>query len=288
MTLRRPTIKFGIPAAAILAAVAGACSMPFQAAPPSSASIPVSSVSPSTPAADVWSNATAFSWQIQFSGEIDAGVEAGIFELDAFDTDASVVTLLQNRGVKVICYINAGAWEDWRPDRNRFPAVVLGSGYEGWPGEQWVDIREIELLREVLQARLDLCQTKGFDAVEFDNVDGFMNDTGFPLSAGDQYSFNAWLAGEAHQRGLKAGLKNDPEQAGDLWSSFDFAVVESCFAEGWCEELNPFRTAGKAVLAVEYTDEVESLGPFCAQAGTLRINVILKNRELDAWRETCR
>jgi hypothetical protein len=259
---------------------AGACS--FR---PPATGIPTPTVSPIPPA--VWSSSTPVSWQIQFSGEIDTGVEAGVYDLDAFDTDASVVTLLHNRGVKVICYINAGAREDWRLDRNRFPAVVLGSEYEGWPGETWVDIREPELLMEIMQARLNLCQSKGFDGVEFDNVDGFMNDTGFPLTAQDQYTYNTWLAGEAHQRGLAAGLKNDPEQAGDLWSSFDFAIVERCFTEGWCEQLNPFLEAGKTVFAVEYTDTAPDLESYCPQAHAMGINVILKHRELDAYREIC-
>jgi hypothetical protein len=33
-----------------------------------------------------------------------------------------------------------------------------------------------------LPARLDMCKAKGFDAVEPDNVDGYTNTTGFPLT----------------------------------------------------------------------------------------------------------
>lgn len=249
----------------------------------------VPSVAAASPALHTaWSNEDLTPWQIQFSGEIDTSVAAGVYDLDAFDTDTSVVALLHSRGIKTICYLNAGAWEDWRPDRDRFPITVLGSDYEGWPGEKWLDIRQMDSLDGIMQSRLDLCREKGFDGVEFDNVDGFENDTGFSLSAQDQLAYNAWLAGEAHARGLAAGLKNDPEQAGVLANSFDFAVVESCLSEGWCNLLAPFMDAGKPVFAVEYTEISADIGKYCPQARILKINLILKHLELDSWRGICR
>ncbi len=69
------------------------------------------------------------------------------------------------------------------------------------------------LLAPLMRARLDLCQAKGFDAVEPDNIDGYQVDggTGFPLTAGDQLRYNRWIAAEAHCRGLSIGLKNDSD-----------------------------------------------------------------------------
>ena len=40
-------------------------------------------------------------------------------------------------------------------------------------------------------------------------VDGYANDTGFPLTGADQLRFNVMLANEAHRRSLSALLKND-------------------------------------------------------------------------------
>ena len=37
----------------------------------------------------------------------------------------------------------------------------------------------------------------GCDGVEPDNVDGYVNDTGFDLTAGDQLDFNRFARGEA-------------------------------------------------------------------------------------------
>ena len=44
-----------------------------------------------------------------------------------------------------------------------------------------MDIRRIDLLAPVMDARLDQCASKGFDGIEPDNIDGYTNDTGFPL-----------------------------------------------------------------------------------------------------------
>ena len=53
---------------------------------------------------------------------------------------------------------------------------MLGKS-NGWPGEKWLDIRDLASLGPIMQARLDICERKGFDAVEFDNVDGYQNRT---------------------------------------------------------------------------------------------------------------
>ena len=243
---------------------------------------------PEAEATSYWVPSSKTSWQIQFSGELDTSIDADLYDLDAFDTDASIVARLHSLGRKAICYVNAGSWEDWRPDRDQFLDSDIGNLYSGWAGEKWLDIRRIDSLGPIMQARLDLCKQKGFDAVEFDNVNGYLNDTGFPLSYRDQLEYNIWLANETHQRGLAVGLKNDSEQAGDLWPYFDFAIVESCFTQGWCDQMRPFLDQGKTVLAIEYTDVDVTLEQFCPQAQAMQIKVIFKHRELDAYRELCR
>ena len=40
--------------------------------------------------------------------------------------------------------------------------------------------------------------------VEFDNIDGYANHTGFPLTAAEQLRYDDWLAAAAHARGLAA------------------------------------------------------------------------------------
>jgi hypothetical protein len=90
-------------------------------------------------------------------------------------------------------------------------SAVIGKGLDEWPGERWLDIR----------------RTKGCDAVEPDNVDGY----------------NRMLARLAHERGLGVALKNDLGQVENLVADFDFAVNEECVAYDECQELMPLITA---------------------------------------------
>ena len=230
-----------------------------------------------------WSLVPGSGFQIQFTGKIDLSVEAAVFELDAFDTPATTIEQLHQKGSLTICYINAGAFEDWRPDACQYPESVIGKDYAGWPGESWLDIRQLDVLKPILEARLDVCLAKGFDAVEFDNVDGWQNDTGFEISSQDQLAYNKALAEAAHVRGLAAGLKNDPDHMAELEDWFDFAVVESCFSQGWCEQTSPFLNAGKAVFVIEYVP----IEQYCQESKNLSISLIQKRRSLDSWRKNC-
>lgn len=234
-----------------------------------------------------WQPGVNITWQWQLDQPIDTSFDVNMYDVDLFDTEASVVAALHAQGRKVVCYISVGSWEEWRPDAEQFPDEVIGDRYEGWPGERWLDIRRLDLLAPILRARLDLCQAKGFDGVEPDNMDGYNNDTGFPLTYEDQLTFNLWLADEAHARGLSIGQKNAPEQVADVLFVFDWALTEDCFAEGWCEEMQPYIAAGKPVFAAEYTDMRMELDDFCAQAEALGFSAILKERALGAWRKGC-
>lgn len=234
-----------------------------------------------------WNPSVGDTVQIQYSGAINLNKTVDIYNLDMFDATIAQVAALHAKGRKVMCYVNAGAWENWRPDAAQFPDEVLGNDYEGWPGEKWLDIRRIDLLAPILRARLDQCRAKGFDGVDPDNINGYLNNTGFPLTAQDQRTFNIWLANEAHARGLSIGLKNDSEQLSSLLNHYDWGLTEECFVQGWCGDLSPFIAADKPVFAVEYTDTPIDFNEFCTQASSLGLSGILKNRELDAYVQVC-
>jgi hypothetical protein len=223
-------------------------------------------------------------WQWQLSGPVDTSVDVPVYDIDMFDNSASLVAQLHAAGRHVVCYIDAGTWENWRPDARRFPRSVLGKG-NGWPGERWLDIRRLGVLGPIMAARLDQCAAKGFDAVEFDNVDGYANDSGFPLTAQDQLTYNIWLADQAHDRTLSAALKNDLDQVTALLPYFDWALDEQCFQYRECGRLGPFIDAGKAVMEVEYRLPVTS---FCPRANQMNFNSMKKKLSLNAWRVPCR
>ncbi|STX27991.1 Uncharacterized conserved protein [Legionella beliardensis] len=215
-------------------------------------------------------------WNYVLSTKPKFSVLADVYDIDGFDNTAATVKTIHNQGNKAICYLSAGTWEDWRPDAKQFPASVKGKS-NGWPGEKWLDIRQTSILLPIMQARINTCKQKGFDAVEFDNVDGYTNKTGFPLKSADQAFYNASLANMAHQAGLAVGLKNDIDQAAQLVNYFDFAINEQCFEYNECNTLTPFINANKAVLNVEYNLNTSR---FCSKANNMRFSSIKKDMEL--------
>jgi hypothetical protein len=239
------------------------------------------------PHADWWSPAPGLTWQWQIGdNDIDTSISADVFDVDLY-VNQSVINELHAHGIKVIGYISVGSWEDWRPDADQFPLEVLGNDYEGWPGERWLDIRRIDLLSSIMQARLDLCKDKGFDGVEPDNIEIYNNDAGFPLTYEDQLAYARWLVDAAHARSLSIGLKNAPDMVTDSLPFFDFAITEDAFYHNWIYKVLPFITAGKPVFAAEYTDMKVDIEAACAYGRLHQISFILKNRNLDVFRETC-
>lgn len=232
-----------------------------------------------------WIPTPGTSWQWQLTGEIDTSFDVQMYDLDLFDAPGNTIEDLHADGRIVICYFSAGSWEEWRPDAGLFPDSVKGNDLEGWPGEKWLDIRQLDVLRPLMEARLDLALQKGCDGVEPDNVDGFTNETGFPLTYKHQLAYNTWVANQAHARGLSVGLKNDLEQIPDLLPYFDWALNEQCFQYEECESLIAFIQAGRAVFGVEY-----ELPPadFCPQANALNFDFLKKHLQLDAWQVACR
>jgi hypothetical protein len=215
---------------------------------------------------------------------VDLTVPAEVYDIDGFDNPSSVVARLHAHGRKAICYIDAGAYEDYRPDAATFPASVLGKADKPWKGERWLDIRRLDVLAPIMRSRLRMCKAKGFDGVELDEVDGWTNDTGFPLTAADQLRYNRFLAGEVHLRGMSAGLKNDLEQVPALLSQFDFAIDEQCFQYHECDLLAPFISAGKSVFHTEYASAPVK---FCPVATRLGLSSMKKRLDLNAWRLYC-
>jgi hypothetical protein len=223
-------------------------------------------------------------WQYQLQGRIDTSVDADVYDIDGFEAPQSKIDQLHADGRHAVCYLSAGSWEKWRPDADDFPAAVLGKRLDGWPGERWLDIRRIDVLGPIMEARLDLCAAKDFDAVEFDNVEGYRNGSGFPLTGPDQIAYNTWLAHAAHDRALSVGLKNDLGQINQLEPLFDFAVNEQCFQYRECDRLQPFLDAGKNVIIVEYK---RTLDQFCDQATDLGAVAMRKKLSLKVWRQPC-
>jgi hypothetical protein len=133
--------------------------------------------------------------------------------------------------------------------------------------------------------RMKLAVQKGCDAVDPDNVDGYSNRTGYPLTYNDQLNYNRSLAFAAHKLSLAISLKNDLEQIPDLVDHFDFAVNEECFSYNECNGLSAFIAQGKPVFGIEYELRASS---FCPKANRMNFDFLQKRFDLDAWRVACR
>ncbi len=232
----------------------------------------------------MWQPTPGLRWHWQISGDVATNHNVEVYDVDLFEASPELIEKLHAREVKVICYLSVGSIEDWRDDAVSVPAKVIGRELEGWPGERWLDIRDLEALDPWITQRFDLAVAKGCDAVEPDNVDGFEQETGFDLTPQDQLTFNRWLAKQAHDRDLAIGLKNDLTQISSLVDDFDFAVNEECFEQGDCEELLPFVEQGKAVFGVEYVGEPET---FCGRARAMKFSWIRAEYDLDGPTKSC-
>lgn len=271
----------------------------------------------------VWHPRPRTTWQWQITGVVDTSVPAQMYDIDLFDAqpgsgtaavrstnalpwvsypagayigptvtpagdseNPGVIAKLHAKGVKVVCYLDSGAWESYRPDARFFPSVVIGKS-TGWSGERWLDIRKAAWpeFEWIIVDRMLLAKASGCDGVEPDQNNPVGNGPGFPISYADEKAWYLEIARDAHALGLSVGMKNGIEIVDrELVGAFDWALNEQCFQYDECGALGAFITAGKAVFQTEYTGAPST---FCPRANALGFSTILKHLDLDAWRVTC-
>jgi hypothetical protein len=159
---------------------------------------------------------------------------------------------------------------------------VLGHS-NGWPGEHWLDIRQLGVLEPIMARRFEMCREKGFDAVEPDNIEAFSNTSGFPVTPQEQLAYNEWIAEEVHSLGMAVLQKNDGEQTAELQGFFDGALSEECNQFHECEDFEPYLSTGRPVLNAEYRLKTTK---FCAADESLgivgaRFNLALNGRRFE-------
>lgn len=117
------------------------------------------------------------------------------------------------KGKFSIAYISAH-YENWRPDAKNFD--LSGSRKLGkWRGEKYIDWDKPKN-KEVMRQRIQLAKRKGYDAIDWDNVDG-----------PDGLNYFKWLIKETKAAGLKIGLKNAVEFLPHVYQDIDFVVSEA-------------------------------------------------------------
>lgn len=194
-----------------------------------------------------------------------------------------------------ICYVNAFQTQPDDPDvdrsdeRSNWPTELVLSELgddPNWGGEYLIDISTDERRAAALahvQAMIETCADKGFDAVEFDNLDSWTRFDDTPLAGqvgfgrAEAVAYAELLVDAAHELDLAAAQKNTldltREQSIDI-VGFDFAVAEQC---GEFDECEDYRAVfGDRLLVIEYTDE--GFATACRSVGD---SVSVVQRDLD-------
>ena len=223
---------------------------------------------------------TGESWDWQLQGPYDFARTVDVIDLDPDEVSPAIIKSLKDRGITTIAYVSVGTVENYRDDAGDFPARVVGKTYDDWPDEKFLDIRDHDALLPIMRARFQRAKDMGFDAIEPDNMDVYINDSGFPISADATVSYVTELAGIAHGMDLLIGQKNVPDLAPRLVDIMDFMIAESCFADGWCDQTLVYIEHGKPVYDVEYTDTGVDWADACRYARRTGISMILHNRDL--------
>lgn len=184
-----------------------------------------------------------------------------------------------------ICYINGFQTQpgvDWPDDLLLWgPHGALAD--PGWPNEFLLDIstpkaREANLAQ--LAPVIRDCAAKGFDAVEFDNLDSYSRSGG-RLGIEDALAFARLLVAEADRQGLPAGQKNAAELGarGRDEAGFTFAVTEECHRWDECAAFTGVYGADQ-VLGIEYADDLRgAFADACADLDRPH-SLILRDRML--------
>ena len=98
-----------------------------------------------TVAADYWD------WQLTEPYDLHVHVKPLVVEAD--DHAAGDISALIAPGVKPICYLSVGTWEDFRDDAGQFPEHILGKPLSNWPGERYLDVRQRDVLLPIMAVR---------------------------------------------------------------------------------------------------------------------------------------
>jgi glycosyl hydrolase family 114 len=187
-----------------------------------------------------------------------------------------------------ICYVNAyqaqtaevGWW------RRHHDALLLRDAAgrpvvdTGWR-EPLLDISTAakrRALARIVGRWIDGCATRGYRAVEADNLDSYTRSH-HVLSAADALAYARLLVRRAHADGLAlaqknaAGLSVRARRAG-----FDFAIAEECQVYEECGAYT--RVYGDRVIEIEYTDQpLAAFATACQRRGG-RISVVLRDRDV--------
>ena len=191
-----------------------------------------------------------------------------------------------------ICYVNAFQTQPDadgvdRPDEaSNWPSELVLSELgddPDWAGEYLIDLAT-PLSRQTaagwVEQMIQTCADKGFDAVEFDNLDSWTRFDGTPIAdrvpfgPTEAAAYARLLTAHAHASGMASAQKNTLDLAATTVAGigFDFLIIEQCGQLGECATAT--RLYGDEVLAIEY--ESDGFAAACDALGD-RSSVVLRD-----------
>jgi hypothetical protein len=156
---------------------------------------------------------------------------------------------IKSEGHTLICMITAGVYTSNDPDAGDFNAGDIGN-QSGSTNEYWLDTRSANV-RAIMERRLDMAKSKGCDGVMWDQTDGYLNTSGFPLNQTTAIDYARFLAMATHDRKMVVSLANTGLLAADLVDYFDLVSADGCYASGTCSRYEPFAAKKKPVAVAE-------------------------------------
>jgi hypothetical protein len=185
-------------------------------------------------------------------------------------------------GLFNVCYVNGfqtqpGEKAFWRHHRDLLLRDTDGRLVvdQAW-GETLLDVRTPatrRALAHIVGAWVRGCARRGYEAVEFDNLDSYTRSDGL-IRRREALLYAELLVRQAHRRGLAAGQKNLAGFDGTT-IGYDFAVAEECGRYDECQRY--VEDFGDQVLMIEY--RVEDFAETCTAYGATH-PVELRDRDL--------
>ncbi|WP_144711534.1 endo alpha-1,4 polygalactosaminidase [Curtobacterium pusillum] len=219
------------------------------------------------------------------------------YQLGGGYTPPSGVTIVERdstdhpaAGKYSICYVNGFQTQPddasmWKRDH---PAALLRDddgqpvSDPGWPDEMLLDTSTAAKRTEivtVLTRSITRCADRGFDAVEFDNLDSWTRSHG-ALTRTDNLALASALVAAGHDHGLAVGQKNTPQlgASGRKTTGFDFVVAEECVHYQECSAYT--KAYGEHVIDIEYSDETDRSWSSVCAGDDRPAMTILRDRDL--------
>lgn len=190
-------------------------------------------------------------------------------------------------GIYNICYINAfqTQTEDQSWWKSNHDDLLLKNGGRYVEDSNWNElILDISTaakrtgLMSVVSPWIDQCASKGFKAVESDNLDTWTRSEGL-LNKDNAIAMAKLITDYAHGKGLASGQKNAMElgATGRSQIGFDFVVAESCAQYNECGSYTS--VYGSNIIAIEYGES--NFEKACSQIGS-KVSVVLRDVNVTA------